>query len=108
MAILEIPVRSDLSAYSFQITLETVVYTFAFRFNARQDRWIWDVQDVDGVPIVIGVPLLYGLPLLDRFKSESLPPGRFIVTDETGAERNPGRDSLGEDFKLFYEESTTA
>lgn len=107
MAILEIPIRSDIPAYSFPITLEGTVFIFHFRFNERMDRWIWDVNDVNDDPIVNGVPLLYGLPLLDRYKSNSLPLGRFVLTDETGDERNPSREDLGDDFKLLYRESTT-
>lgn len=107
MAILEIPVRSDIPAYSFQITLEGTVFTLHFRFNTRLDRWVMDVNNVDDVRIVTGVPLLYGLPLLDRYKYEGLPLGRFVISDETGEKRNPTRDGLGDDFKLLYRESTT-
>jgi len=107
MAIIEIPVRSDIPAYSFQITLEGTVFTLRFRFNTRLDRWVMDVNDVDDLPIITGVPLLYGLPLLDRYKLSNLPLGQFVIIDETGEERNPPRDSFGEDFKLLYKESTT-
>jgi len=107
MAILEIPVRSDIPAYSFQITLEGSVFTMHFRYNTRAERWFMDLNDVDDVEIVSGIPLLYGLPLFDRFKYEELPLGRFILLDETGEKRNPTRDGLGEDFKLLYKESTT-
>lgn len=107
MAIVEIPVRSDIPAYKFQITLEGTVYTLNFHFNLRLDRWVMDINDVDEVNIVTGIPLLYGLPLTDRYKNEKLPLGKFVVTDETGDQRNPTRDALGEDFKLLYKESTT-
>lgn len=105
MAILEIPVRSDIPAYQFQVTLDGVVFTLKFRFNTRIDRWIMDVKDVDENSLVDGVPLLYGLPVLDRFVGDDLPLGSFVVIDETGEERNPTRDSFGEDFKLLYQEA---
>jgi len=107
MAILEIPVRSDLPAYVFQITLEGTPFTLHFRFNTRLDRWVMDVNDVNDVSIVSGTPMLTNLPLLDRYRDPRLPLGRFLVLDETGQDRNPSRDGFGEEFKLLYEESTT-
>lgn len=106
MAIREIPIRSDIPSYQFQITLEGVVYTMRFYFNTRLDRWIMDVSNVDGELIVAGIPLLVNLPLLDRFRDERLPPGRFILIDETGENRNPSRDSMGDDYKLLYQEAS--
>lgn len=105
MAILEIPIRSDLPAYNFQINLEGTVFTLHFRYNSRSERWFMDINDTDDEQIVVGIPLLYGLPLVDRYKDERLPLGRFIIVDETGEERNPTRDGFGTDFKLLYQES---
>ena len=107
MAIFEIPVRSDLPAYKFQINLEGTVFILRFRFNTRLDRWVMDVQDVNEDRIVTGIPMLTNLPLLDRYQDERLPLGRFTVIDETGNNRNPPREGFGEDFKLLYRESTT-
>lgn len=106
MAILEIPVRSDIPAYQFQISLDGTTFTLHFRFNTRLDRWVMDIHDIDDVEIIQGAVLLYGLPLFDRYKIASLPVGRFILSDETGEERNPGRDDLGDDFKLLYQEAS--
>lgn len=106
MAILEIPVRADIPAYQFQITLDGTVYTLKFRFNVRMDRWIMDIADTDEEAILSGIPMLYGLPLVQRFELEELPPGKFVVVDETGEERNPTRTGFGDDFKLLYEEAT--
>ena len=64
-----------------------------------------DINDVNNFRIVTGIPMLTGLPLADRYRDDRLPPGNFIVIDETGAERNPGRESFGNDFKLLYRES---
>lgn len=107
MAILEIPIRTDVPAYKFQITLEKSVFTLHFHYNSRAERWFMDINDVDDVEIVSGIALLYGLPLVDRYKDERLPLGRFIILDETGEKRNPTRSGFGTDFKLLYRESTT-
>ena len=107
MAILQIPVRNDLPAYTFRIDLEASTYTFGFRYNTRMSRWIWDVMDANGNPLVMGIPLLSGLDLLSRFKVEGLPPGRFALLDEQGETYTPERYDLGERVVMLYEESTT-
>jgi hypothetical protein len=48
MAILEIPLRNDVPAYTFQIELEGVTYTLTVSFNARMNRWTMDVADSNG------------------------------------------------------------
>lgn len=104
MAIVEIPVRSDIPAYKMQCTLNGTIYTLHFRFNTRQDRWIMCIRDIDDNSLVDGIPLLNGLFLTYRYKSAKLPKGDFLLFDETGQERTPSRDGLGSDFKLLYEE----
>jgi len=105
MAIRELPVRSDIFAYTFLTTLEQNDYLFTLRFNSRQDRWIMDIQLPDETDLLIGIPLLVSFPLTFRFRDTRLPPGQFFVIDETGQERNPTRDNLGTDIKLLYSES---
>jgi hypothetical protein len=104
MAIVEIPVRSDIAAYQLQCTLNGTVYTLHLRFNTRQDRWILGIRDIDNNSLVDGIPLLNGVFLTYRFKSSLLPRGDFLVYDETGQDRTPSREGLGIDFKLLYEE----
>ncbi len=105
MALLEIPVRSDIPAYTFSIELEGVVYVMIFTFNARYDRWFMDIKTNEEVDLLLGVPLIASIPLTDRFKDDRLPPGTFVVVDLTGENRDPTRFELGEDMKLVYQES---
>lgn len=101
--ILLIPIRNDLPAYSYQITLESVVYTLTFRFNARMNRWLMDIADQTENPICMGLPMLVNFPLIERFQNDSLPPGSFLVLDESGNNQNPDRDSWSNNVKLFYQ-----
>lgn len=105
MATLLLPVRSDFKAYSFQLELETVVYTFFFGYNTRRARWYMRIEDVAGVEILNDIPILVNIPLTDQFRLTGLPPGRFIAIDETGQNRNPTAENFGTDIKLFYQES---
>lgn len=105
MATLELPVRSDVKAYSFSLELDGLLYTFRFRFNDRTGLWSMDIADSIDNDILNGVSLLINVPLIDVTKT-LLPPGEFILIDETGEDRNPGADDLGNDIKLLYQEAT--
>lgn len=105
MAVVEMPVRSDVKAYEFQIELDGVIYTLKFHFNSRAERWVMDIADFGGTELITGLFLLTNIDLNAQFVGEDIPPGRFILIDETGAERNPGFDDLGNDIKLLYEEA---
>ena len=106
MATLTIPVRADLPAYTFQITLETKLFTLTFRFNERMDRWIMDIADEDEVDLLLGTLIITEWNLIERFKDDRLPPGEFFALDESGERKSPGREDLGNDVKLFYVEAS--
>lgn len=105
MALIEIPVRSDLKAYEFQIELDGLIYTLGFRYNERMGRWLMDISDVVEEEILNGIVLLTNVPLTDDYLKDGLPPGRFICDDRTGKNRDAGEDDLGNDIRLLYEEA---
>lgn len=106
MAVIEMPIRADLPAYTFKQELEGTVYTFEFRYNERFACWIMDISDETGdKPIVLGTPVQTDVDILSRFIIAELPPGQFIILDETGSQRNPDRENFGVEVKLFYVES---
>lgn len=104
MQYFEIPLRSDIPNYSQKVTLDDVVYTLAFRYNARMTRWVMDISLSAGDALLVGVPLIQGMPLTYRFigRLENFPPGQFWIIDETEKGRDPDRDTLGQDIKLIY------
>ncbi len=108
MATLVMPVRADLPAYTFQIDLESKLFTFTFRYNERMDRWIMDIADENENELLLGTPILTQTNLIERFKDDNLPPGEFFAIDESGEDKQPGREDLGNDVKLFYVETEEA
>lgn len=105
MTTLVLPVRSDFKSYTFKAELESVIYTFSFAYNTRRDRWYMDIGDQSGNDILTGVPILVNIPLIDQYIVKGLPPGRLIAINQTGSNKNPGENDLGNDVKIFYQES---
>lgn len=107
MSVIEIPVRSDLKAYEFQIELDGIVYTLKFRFNERMGRWLMDIADSISNELLNGIVLLTNVPLTDDYVVANTPPGRFFCLDKTGQNKDSGADDLGNDIQLVYVEETT-
>lgn len=105
MAYLELPVRSDFKAYSFQVDLEGTTYGLNFRFNTRTQNWEMDIRDSLGNDLLTGIVLLTNVLLTRQYVREDLPPGQFLCVDESGQDKDPGSEDLGNDVKLLYEES---
>lgn len=104
MLYFEIPLRSDFPSYFQKVTLDEVVYTLSFRFNARMNKWIMDISSSAGVALLEGLPLTQGMPLTYRFvgRTADFPLGQFWIIDETEQGGDPDRDTLGQDIKLIY------
>lgn len=64
-----------------------------------------DILDQDGEDLLLGILLLQGIPLIDQVIKNDIPPGRMILIDITGQNREAGADDLGNDHRLIYEES---
>jgi len=107
MAILKIPIRNDIPAYTLSIGLEGTTFVLSFRYTERTSRWMMDILDVSEVPIVEGVVLLVNLNLTSRFKDSRMPKGYFLLADESGNNAQPNRLNFSNDVNLFYVESTT-
>ena len=105
MATLEIPVRSDVPAFRFQLPLEGRIYFFEFRFNTRMGRWLMDIENEAQLALILGIPIFAGVSVLDGYTSDTLPPGVFVAVDMAGKNRDPDRENFGGDLKLYYRES---
>ncbi len=104
--ILQIPVRSDIPSYEFQITLEGTPYRLAFRYNRRRERWTMDIKNQQGETLLAGVPILVAMDLTSRFRVVNGPPGRFFAVDTSNQDLPPTEADLGNRVVLYYEEAS--
>ncbi len=106
MALIQLPVNSDQANYEFKTTIDGTKYTFAFRFNTRADRWIMDIKTGSGDVLVTGIPLLAGVDFLARFNKDiRFPQGNLFLLNLIDENANPGRDDLGSNVLLVYQEA---
>ncbi len=107
MALLELPVRSDLKAYSFKVDLDGTVYTLSFRYNQRMNRWLMDIATEAEDDLINGIVLLTDVILNKQYVVDGMPPGTFICEDRTGEGKTAGLNDLGNDVRLLYQEIST-
>ena len=107
MAILTIPVRTDLPAYEFSLSLEGATYYFSFEWNERGEFWTMDILDQNQEYIIAGIRMVSNIDLLGRFKDVRLPKGIFLLLDTSGKNRDPSFDNFGTEVLLTYIESIT-
>ena len=108
MAILEIPTFYDSPDFTFQITLDQILYGFRFVLNERTGRYSMTIVDATGNIIVAGIAVVTNWRLIERFKDVRLPPGKLFTCDMTGGNNEPNSDNFGVTNLLLYSEALTA
>jgi len=104
MAHLSIPVAA--TAYqSFSVQLDGSVYRMRIRYNSRSGVWTLDLFDSAEQALLCGLALRTGIDLLDQYVDDRLPPGRLFIVNFVSEHGEPGRDDLGTDAVLVYEEA---
>lgn len=101
-----IPVRSDLPAYDFKITLDGVVYNLGFTWSERSQLWTMDISDENEEPIAMGIRLFTATPISYIYEMDNFPEREFLVVDTAGENKNPGRDDFGSRVLLLYGDDT--
>ena len=104
MSVLSIPVLSGTEQPFVQETdLDGRVYTLAFRFNVRDEKWRLTFR-VDGVFVLLALVLVIGEDLFSESRHiEELPPGNLIVRDLEGLDRDPDGENFGDTVLLLYD-----
>jgi len=102
MAIVVIPTRTDLGAYTFQAELDGSLYRFGMQFNEREQLWYMSIADEAGVAIRSGIKVVANFPLLTRVADIRKPPGQLIALSPTAQEPDPGLEDLGDGVSLIY------
>ena len=105
MAIVQLPLRNDVPAFTFQTDLDGTTFSFKFRYNSRMDRWAFDILTANNEPIVSGVLVLTGTLLLERFSDPRLPQGDMFVLNKEDENVSPGRNDLQKNVFILYDEA---
>ena len=104
MALIQLPLRSDVPAFTFQTDLDGTTYSFKFRYNSRMDRWAFDILTANNDPIIEGVLVVTGTLLLERFSDPRLPQGDMFVLNKEDENVSPGRNDLQKNVFILYDE----
>ena len=104
MALIQLPLRSDVPAFTFQTDLDGTTYSFKFRYNSRMDRWAFDILTANNDPIIEGVLVVTGTLLLERFSDPRLPQGDMFVLNKEDENVSPGRSDLQKNVFILYDE----
>lgn len=101
---LELPTRTDLARYSFDVELDGVTFTFVFEWNDRDEGWYFSIRstDVAATPLLSGRRVVVGYPLISIYRDTRLPAGTLVAIDTSSKNEDPGIADLGERVKLLY------
>lgn len=104
MTFFTVPARNNIPNYKFRITLSGNIFTLAFHYNVRMDRWILDIQDSSGNVILAGITLLIMRDLTGQYVTLAVPEGLMFITDDTQKDVQPTILSFGTDHTFWYED----
>jgi hypothetical protein len=100
-----IPVPSGTDAFTEQVDLDGKLYELSLRWNARDRHWMMDIS-TGGATLLSGLKLVVSPDLLAFSRRiDGLPPGKLIVADLDGHDRDPDDKVFGERVMLQYEEA---
>ena len=105
MAAQLIPVTNALTNYKLKVSLDGINLILVFSYNDRTQIWDMCVQDSGGNPLVDGIAMVTKYPLNYRFNAgqvAGMPPGIFLLVDQSGKERTPDITNFGQGVSLFY------
>lgn len=103
-SVFTVPARNDLPYYKFKIPLSGTIFTLAFRYNGRMQRWILDINDPSGNQIMSGIPIVISRDLFGQYVTLPLPLGPLFASDDTGQDTQPTQFSFGLDHTFWYED----
>ncbi len=106
MATLRLPTFRENLDHKYNLILDAETFTIEYHYNARADRWIVHVFDVEDVAVRHGVRLVVGgIDLLRRVALATKPQGEITIVDTTGNDTEPDLTTLGEEPQVRYTEA---
>ncbi len=104
MAQFVLPVDSNDTNYTLDVTLSGVSYTLGLYWNTRGGFWSLDFYDAAGDPIATGIKLVADWELISQFADSAMPPGFLYCVDTSGQSLDPGVSDLGSRVILVYDD----
>lgn len=102
MTVYRIPIPStETPIHTQRTSLDGVSYRIDWRYNARIERWIFDLYDGDDVAVVTGRVLVSRWPLLNAVSNVRRPPGELILTTSDG--EDPDIDTIEQATLRYYD-----
>ena len=102
MAIVTVPLNSDLPDYQVTADLNGTTYIFGLRFSNRDGYWFLSLFDEDESPIFEGLRLVLGIDYCEMFSDERIPEGALQLFNYASPYTECGRDDLGESCQLVF------
>jgi len=100
--IVEIPTTSDSAHYSIEVNIEGVALSLTFDWLPASGYWYVSFGDTRG-NLILGQQRLMGISdLTHHYSLSNFPKGVFIGINVVNPDRDAERETLGNDFKLFY------
>jgi hypothetical protein len=98
-----LPITAQGAQFSVVTELDSVAYSFDFRWNHRDSGWYLTLGDAEGTPLAHGIRVVLGPDLLAMFPGrEGFPAGVLVAVDSSGQELEAAQDDLGSRVKLYY------
>lgn len=97
-----IPTSTSNPHYLQSVQLSGVTYQLEIRYNTRMQRWVLNLADSVGGPIVSGVVMLTQRNLLGQYTTLSVPPGVLFCYNATNSALQPSLSSFLVDTSFLY------
>lgn len=102
MTILSIPVFSEQASFTQTIPIDGITYKLQIYWNVRDEHWFFSLYLPDDTLVLTGIKMPVNFTLLNSFSGENVPPGDFLLYDDSGNNEPCGRDELGDRCLLLY------
>ena len=108
MATFRIPIEPGDADFTLEAQIKSTVFSFRFRFNARESKWYMDIFDAStGDGVRNGIKLVANYPLLRNFTGSNRPQALFFALDTESSDQGldpETLDDLGGRVKVVYDE----
>jgi len=102
MSIVQIPTDSTVSSFEEVVTLDSINYLLRIYWNTRDEAWYMDIFTPANDPIICGLKLVDNYDFSGCYVQSDVPPGMFLLYDDSNSGESCGRYGLGNNYILIY------